>query len=161
MEMVLWSLMFLSSKQRDLESLVRLIRSICVALAAFLFLLGAEASAGDYKVTYAIDAGDKNDAGTIEKCEYTKFCRIESEKLKISILLSFGQPDHNDVDIHIYGNRGWSSCCYFADGVDSVVRDARGSLIRLRVFEGRRRLRNEFLQNAPVGVLYLRFSDLK
>jgi hypothetical protein len=128
---------------------------------SFLFVSGADASAGDYIVAYAIDAGDQNAAGKIEICEYTKFCRIESEKLRMSVLLSFRHPDHNEVDIHIYGNRGWAACCYFADGVNSVVRKARGSLIRLHVFEGRRRIRNEFRQNAPVGILYLQFSEMK
>jgi hypothetical protein len=142
---------------------LRLIRSICAALLAvpFLFLSDVDASAGDYTVAYAIDAGDQNDAGKIEICEYTKFCLIKSEKLRISLSLSFWHPDHNEVDIQIYGNQGRSACCYFADGVDSVVRKARGSLIRLRVFEGRRRIRNEFLQNAPVGILYLQFSEMK
>jgi hypothetical protein len=138
------------------------LRSTLAALLAFLLLSSVDASAGDYTVAYAFDAGDQTDAGKIETCEYTKFCWIKSEKLKISVLLSFWRPGRNEVDIQIYPDKGRSSaCCYFADGVASVVRNVRASLIRLHVFEGRRRTRNEFIQNAPLGILYLQFSDMK
>jgi hypothetical protein len=143
------------------ERLMCSIRSVCAVLLAFL-LSSTGASAGDYTVAYAIDTGDENDAGKIETCEYTKFCRIKSEKLKLSVLLSFWHPDHDKVDIHVYPSKGRSSaCCYFVDGVDSVVRSARGPLIRLRLFEGRRRMGNEFLQSASLGILYLQFSSMK
>jgi hypothetical protein len=99
--------------------------------------------------------------GKKENCEYNKFCLIRSESLELSISLSFWHSDHQEVDIRLYGNKGRPACYYFADGVDSVVRNARGSLIRLHVFEGHARIRNEFIQNAPLGILYLQFSNMK
>ncbi len=136
-------------------------RSIYIVLLWLVLLPSTCASAGDYTVAYAFDAGDLNDAGKKGDCEYSSFCLIKSEKLKLSISLSFWHPDHREVDIHLYGNKERPACCYFADGVDSVVSDARGSLIRLHVFEGHARIRNEFIQNVPLGILYLQFSNAK
>jgi hypothetical protein len=143
------------------ECIVFLTRPMCVLLGMFLLLSSADASAGDFTVAYAFDAGDVNDAGKTTTCEYKTFCRIESDKLKLWISLSFWNSDHKEVDVQVSGNKGRPACCFFFDGVDSVRRNARQSLIRLHVFEGRRRIRNEFIQNAPLGVLYLQFSDMK
>jgi hypothetical protein len=138
------------------------IRPICgVLLVAFCLLLSAEASAGDYIVSYAFDAGEGlNDSGK-QTCEYKSYCRIESEKLKLSISLAFWDPNHRIVTISVSGEQGRWGCCYFSDGVDDVKRDARDSLIRLYVYVGRRRIRNEFIQNEPLGILYLQFLDIK
>ena len=62
-----------------------LVRAVCAVPLAFL-LSNASAFAGDYSVSYAIDANGKNDAGKIT-CEYTKACVIE-----------FGQ--FGTVDLH-------------------------------------------------------------
>jgi hypothetical protein len=140
---------------------VLLMRSISVLLFAVSLLSSAGASAGDYTVAYAFDAGDLNDAGKTEKCEYKETCRITSDKLKLSIVLIFVSPDHNELHVRVDGSKGRLACCYFWDGVVSVSRNSRGPLIRLHVFEGRARIRNEFIQNAPVGILYLQFSDMK
>ena len=139
------------------------IRTIRAALLVFFLLPSVGASAGDYTVSYAFDAGDVNDAGKTE-CEYKYICTVSFEKLDLEILLSFVYPEHDhpkhhEARIKIYGTRA-TVCCYFADGVDRVVRDA-GSLIRLRVYKGRKRIRNEYIQNEPFGILYLQFSDLK
>jgi hypothetical protein len=75
-------------------------------------------------------------------------------------MLGFWDTNHNQVHIEVYGSKGRPACCYFFDGEISVSRDTRG-LIRLHVYEGRKRIRNEFIQNALLGVLYLQFSKMK
>jgi hypothetical protein len=79
----------------------------------FLLLSSADASAGDFTVAYAFDAGDVNDAGKTTTCEYKTFCRIESDKLKLWISLSFWNSDHKEVDVQVSGNKGRPACCFF------------------------------------------------
>ena len=137
-------------------------RSILIVLLGLFLLSSTSASASDYKVAYAFDAGELNDAGKKEDCEYKTWCQITSEKLNLSITLSFWRPDHKEVTISVNGYKaGRPACCYFADGVPTVRRNAKDSLVRLHVFEGHERIRNEFIQNAYLGTLYLRFSDMK
>ncbi len=138
-----------------------LTRSIFAVLLTGFLLSSAGASAGDYTVAYAFDAGDVNDAGKIEGCEYEKPCLFKSEKMDLSVLLTFWHPNHDEVHVHVYGITGRPACCYFFDGNDTVRRNARDSLIRLHVFVGRRRIRNEFIQNQLLGILYLQFLDMK
>lgn len=138
------------------------IRAIGAVFLMFFLLPSTGASAGDYTVSYALDAGDTQDIGKSEKCTFKYYCDLASEKLDFNILLSFHYPDrnhpkHNEVHISISGRNG---CCYFSDGVDSVVRDA-GALIRINIYRGRPRIRNEFILNEPVGILYLQFSNMK
>jgi hypothetical protein len=135
-------------------------RSIYGLLAGVFLLSSVDASAGNYTVSYAFDAGDINDAGKAT-CEYKSFCRIGSEKLKLSIMLAFWDPNHRIVTISVSGEQGRWGCCYFSDGVDSVKRDARDAPIRLYVYVGRPRMRNEFILNEPLGILHLQFSDMK
>ena len=142
--------------------MVSFIRAIGVLFLMFFLLPSAGASAGDYTVSYALDAGDTQDVGKSEECTFEHYCDVASRKLDFNISLSFYYPErdhpkHNEVHIGIRGRNG---CCYFSDGVDSVVRDAR-AFIRLNIYRGRRRIRNEFIQNEPVGILYLQFSNLK
>jgi hypothetical protein len=71
---------------------VCLIRSICAALLA-VFLSSAGAFAGDYSVTYAIDANGENDAGKIETCDYDKPCEIRPVGFGLWIFVSFTSPN--------------------------------------------------------------------
>jgi hypothetical protein len=131
--------------------------SICPALLAFFVLSSSGASAGDYSVTYAIDANGKNDAGKIETCNYDKPCEIEPVGLGLSIFLSFIRPDHRSVQLHVYGPRG---CCY-SDAATTIYLDLEPGLLRVPLYEGRARRGNEFIQNKRFGVLYLEFSNLR
>lgn len=139
-----------------------LIRSIFVLLLVTFLLSSARASAGDYRVTYGFDTGDLNDTGMKVDCEYKAVCEIKSEKLNLSISLGFWHPDHKKVTISVDANRaGRSGCCYFSDGVSTIERNPREPFIRLNVFEGRARIRNEYILNTFLGVLYLQFLDMK
>ena len=56
-----------------------LMRSIRAALPAFFLLSSVGASAGDFSVTYAIDASVRNDV-VIETCDYDKLCEINARR---------------------------------------------------------------------------------
>jgi hypothetical protein len=128
-----------------------------LTLALFLNL---PAEAADYTVAYAFDGVETTETGKAE-CEYRSYCEVNFEKAGVSLLLGFRDPRHTSIGITVYGLRR-ANCCFFFDGVSSVSRDlGRTSLIRLHVYEGHRRRGNEYIQNAPIGVLSLNISNLK
>jgi len=134
-----------------------LLRRSIFGLLATLLLSSVDASAGDYSVTYAIDADAKNDAGKIESCEYIRPCFIASDSLGLSIDLSFIREDHSWAELHVYGPPG---CCYSADAARTIYLEIKPGLQRVPIYEGRSRRRNEFVQNKKFGVLYIELSDL-
>jgi len=140
------------------ERLVCSIRSIGAALLAFFLLSSTGASAGDYSLTYAIDANGKNDAGKIETCEYVEPCEIRPAGLGLWISLSFIRPDHRWVNLVLYGPAG---CCFSADGIRTIYLEIKPGLLRVPIYEGRARRGNEFVQNKRFGILYLEFSNLR
>lgn len=139
-------------------------RAMYLVLLAFSLLSSLDAHAGDYTISYAIEAGDLNDSGTIRDCRYHESCRIRSDKLDLWILLYLHFSDReksNEMIISVDGGRSRPACCYFSDGVRQLSRNVEQPLVRLGVYEGHARRRNEFIQNLPVGVLHLQFSDMK
>ncbi len=133
------------------------VRAICTALLAFS-LSNVSAFAGDYSVTYAIDANGRNDAGKIESCEYTRRCEIEPAGWGLHISLGFIYPDHQWVELHVYGPAG---CCYSADADREINLEIKPGLLRVPLYQGRPRRGNEFVRNKRFGVLYLEFSSLR
>jgi len=137
--------------------LKRINGSVFLTLA---LLFNLPATAGDYTVTYAFDGVETTETGKAE-CEYRSHCRIDFENAGMSLSLGFRDSRRASIDIAVYGLRR-ANCCFFFDGVSSVSRDLSGmSLIRLHVYEGHRRRGNEFIQNAPIGVLNLNISNPK
>src|SRR5262249_39086806 len=136
------------------DLVVAFARSIVVALIG-LFLMADEARSGDYGVAWAFAADDRNETGIKEDCKYKASCAIKLENFGFEITVRFWKSDRKIATIDISRRQG---CCYFAGGDSTVERDAKG-FIRLGVFEGHRRQRNEFVLNAPVGQLYLLFAD--
>jgi hypothetical protein len=132
----------------------------CAVLLAILSLFSLPAAAGDYTVAYAFDGSEHVETGSVE-CEYRSYCWINIEKAAVSLMLGFRDANHTRIDINVGGiKRG--ECCFFFDGVNSVSRDiSESSLIRLHVYVGHFRRGNEFLQNAPIGLLYLKISQQK
>jgi hypothetical protein len=135
-----------------------LVIPIILMVAVFLLFSIGGVAAGDYVATYAIDIGEKNDAGRIEDCVYEKPCQIVSKGVGLRINLNFSYPDHGRVHLHVYGPPG---CCVFSDAVESITLDPKQALQRVVVFEGRERVRNEYVQNRRIGVVYLSFSELQ
>lgn len=133
-------------------------RAIFVLLIIVLWQ-SPPAFAGDYAVSYAFEVGDQIETGKTDECEYRDLCTISLKKLGLYVDLSFWDPKRNKVVVGAYVDRR-SNCCFFADGARSVSRSAR-SMIRLNVYEGHARRGNEFIRNAPFGILNLQFSDMK
>src|SRR5436309_382237 len=85
------------------ERVVISIRSAWVVLLGFFLLSSSAASAGDYTVAYAFDAGDENDTGKIADCAYEKPCYLKSEKLSLSMVLTFWGQNHDEVHVRVGG----------------------------------------------------------
>jgi hypothetical protein len=124
----------------------------------FCLLSSTGVSAGDYSVTYAIDANGKNDAGRIDACDDDRICLIESASTGLSISLSFFHPNHHWVELYVSGPAG---CCYSADANRAIDLEIKPGLLRVPIYQGRVRRGNEFVQNKRFGVLYLEFSNLR
>ena len=91
------------------ESRVPVIRSLSVALLA-VALTSTMSRAGDYVVSWAFDAGDKNETGIKADCVYSEYCIIKPEKSDFDISLRFWRPGYRVATIRI--SRGLD-CCYF------------------------------------------------
>ena len=138
----------------------RLRRISYFVIPALLLLFNLPAAAADYIVAYALDGIENIETGGAE-CEYRSYCDIKFENAGVLLSLGFRDARHTSLGIRAYAPRR-ANCCFFSDGVDSVSRDIRvSSLIRLHVYEGHRRRGNEFKQNLPIGVVYLKISDLQ
>ena len=132
----------------------------CFMLLTIFLLFSLPASAADYTVNYAFDGKEHVETGSAE-CEFRYYCSLKIKDSGVSLLLGFRDVRRTRIGISVYGDRR-SDCCFFSDGVHSVSRDVSGSsLIRLQIYEGHARKGNEFLQNLPIGLLYLKISQQK
>lgn len=134
-------------------------RSLVLWLLPVFLLFGPSAYAGDFAVAHAFDADGQKETGTVEDCDYRYQCELRVRNAQIRIMLFVLDRERRKVSISINGN-SQIGCCYFSDGATRVERGA-DSLIGLSVYEGHARKRNEFVQNLPVGVLFLRFAEMK
>ncbi|GEC47413.1 hypothetical protein ACK28Q_28905 [Bradyrhizobium japonicum] len=136
-------------------------------------LLSVDAFAGDYTVSYAFDGTTRedvsagatsslNEEGTTKECQYDRHCTIELTKSDLTISLSVKRSGRRKVVVYADGGRSRSAgCCYFSGGDRQAESELTQSLLRLYIYEGHARKRNEYVQNPPLGLLYLQFSDLK
>jgi hypothetical protein len=140
-----------------------LVRKLYAALLVLFVLLGAEARAGDYTVSYAFDGKDSNEVGTARECSYDALCTIELRQIDLKVSMSLGRDGsgREQISISIHGGLSLGlGCCYFADGVNHLFFGFQ-PFVHLGVYEGRPRRRNEWVLNSYFGVLYLQFSDMK
>lgn len=129
------------------------IRAFSAVLAAVLVLWNARASASDYTVSYAFEDHDLDDAGRAE-CDVTPACELFLDKWNLVVRLVFFDPTHQRVNISVHGKHGQLGCCYFADGAKWINRDV-DSPISLYVYPGRKQPGDEYVRNAPIGILHL------
>jgi hypothetical protein len=125
-------------------------------LASLLF--ASTAFAGDYSVSYAIDANGKIDKGIVDTCKYVEVCGITSAALGVTLSLGFTRPDHDSIELEISGPPG---CCYSVDTNRTFYLDTRRGLQRMPIYLGHQRKGNEFVRNERFGFLYLEFSNLR
>jgi hypothetical protein len=117
----------------------------------------SNARAGDYEVAYAIDARGLRESGKHAECIYEKACRLNFERTSIRILVNADRGQKHHL-VSIYDS---ANCCYFADGGDMVWLDGDKPFHQLPIFEGRKRLGNEFVRNRKIGDIFLAFRDLR
>lgn len=119
----------------------------------------SKARAGDYQVAYAIDAGGLRESGKYVECIYRTACRLNFERTSIhmSVIADEGQKRHF-VFVNIYDG---INCCYFYEGDDVTYLDGDRPYHQLPIFEGRKRLGNEFVLNRRIGSIFLSFKDFR
>jgi hypothetical protein len=124
-------------------------------------IAASNARAGDYQVAYAIDARGLTESGKNAECIYAKACRLNFERTSIRILLiaNSGRWTH----LVLVSISDTMNCCYFADGGDTIELNVFGDkpYHQLAIFEGRRRLGNEFVRNRKIGDIFLAFGDFR
>lgn len=147
-------------------------RILSVSIVATSLLLSVDAFAGDYTVSYAFDGTTRedvaagatsalNEEGATQECRYERQCAIKLTKSDLTISVSVERSGHHKVVVFADGGRSRNDCCFFSDGNRRAATDLTQPLLRLHIYEGHARKRNEYLQNLPLGLLYLQFSDLK
>ena len=145
---------------------------LSVVIVATSLLLSLEAFAGDYIVSYAFDGTTRadvaagttsalNEAGSTKECRYDRRCTIELTKADLTISFYVRRLAAHEVMVFADGGRSLSDgCCYFSGGDRLVNRKLAEPLLRLWIYEGQSRKGNEYVQNLPLGLLYLQFLDL-
>jgi len=152
---------------------MRLSRILPIVIVATGLVLSADASAGDYTVSHAFDGTTRedvaagatsalNEEGITKECQYEQRCTIELPKSDLTISFYVERLGYHKVMVFAYGGRSLSAgCCYFSGGDRLVSRELTEPLLRLRIYEGQARKGNEYVENFPLGLLYLQFSDFK
>jgi hypothetical protein len=84
---------------------------------------------------------------------------LEPPGFGLQIVIGFIHADHHSAEVEIYG--GPSGCCYSADADRTIYLDVEQGLLRIPIYVGKKRKRNEFVRNERFGTLYLRFSKLR
>jgi hypothetical protein len=123
-----------------------------------LFIMSANAFAGDYTIAYALDLGGQIETGKVDRCEYITPCVIDSSSSGLKISIYFNPLESRTMSVSVDGKPG---CCYFTDGRDSRSFDTREPLPSMAIFEGHARRGNEFVQNNRLGTLYLKLLNLQ
>lgn len=135
--------------------------------------ISRNALAGDYAVSYAFDGttradvargatGASNEDGSAKECQYDRRCTIELTRSDLTISINVERSGSHKVMVFADGGRSRSAgCCYFSGGDRLAARQLTEPLLRLWIYEGQARKRNEYVENIPLGLLYLQFSDLK
>lgn len=148
-------------------------RIFIIMIFATVLLPSVDAFAGDYTVSYAFDGTTKedfvagatsslNEEGATKVCLYERSCTIELRKSDLTISIDVRRSSRHEVVVYAYGGRSRSAgCCYFSGGDTRIEGDLGQPLLRLRIYEGHARKRNEVVQNLHLGLLYLQFSDLR
>ncbi|WJR76483.1 hypothetical protein [Bradyrhizobium sp. NP1] len=97
----------------------RLVSSmLTVGAAIILFLLSVSAAvAGDYIVTYAIDANGKTDTGRVDTCIYDQRCEITSARTGLLLSLRPRLPQDEWVKVEVSGPPG---CCFSDDATTTI-----------------------------------------
>jgi hypothetical protein len=125
----------------------------------------SKARAGDYHVAYAINVRGLSESGKYAECVYEKGCLLKFERTPFRIALnvsrgSEGQRYHS-ILVRIHDSDS-AHCCYFADGGDKIWLHAGAMPFhQLAIFEGRKRLGNEYVRNIKIGDIFLAFRDFR
>lgn len=131
--------------------------NIDLAVAYFDRLNGAlrGALAADYTADFGVDTDVGRDAGTLN-CVFDEICTAKLELFGLRVSISVFRNEPERASVSLYSDD--LSCCYFDGAADRKIVDPRKPVSRLMLFKGARARGNLFIENKPVGTLYLRFD---
>src|SRR5215468_10429065 len=139
--------------------LVRILRTIIcgptLLAASVLVPITTDGRAADYSLSYGIELNGMRATGTLNQCNIGQRCEIRNDRLDLSVSVTVDRVANWLADVRI-AHQG--TCCLFGGGDDSYLANVRQDLIRIPIYEGKRRLKNEVVQNKSVGTLWLSFS---
>jgi hypothetical protein len=117
----------------------------------------SKARVGDYQVAYAIDARGLREAQKSEECVCETPCWLKFKGTSIHIVITVdGRQKRHAVVVYTYDDR---NCCYFSDGGNVISLDDDKPYHKLPIFEGKKRLGNEFVLNRKAGDIFLAFAN--
>jgi len=133
-----------------------IIRSVPCYLIASLAVLLTPSAAADYSSVYALEFHGARQTGAFENCEFRRSCIISIKALNLELQIYRSSKEDKQVRVDLLGRAG---CCFFEDGKSSTGIDIRKPMQKIVIFEGRARVKNEYVQNTIVGFILLGFSE--
>jgi hypothetical protein len=131
--------------------MMKFVRFATAFISAALLMPGS-GYAKDYRLDYGIETPTDSDAGSTA-CPY-EVCRVNVEKLKLTIIIFLSRDDPDHARIQIEGKPG---CCFFELGARSQRIVPGNPPPGLRFFTGMAARGLLYFQNERAGNLYLRF----
>jgi len=114
------------------------------------------ASAADYRIEVGVETDAGKDAGA-QSCTLAEVCTARLEALKLNVRVYVSRRKSAEARVFLDGDK--IGCCYFTGATDStVVAAPDAGVARLPFFKGIRARGGLFIQNEPVGTLYLRLN---
>src|SRR5215472_5451690 len=142
-------------KERSVHrSRLFLFAAVCAVLASLCS--NNRALASDYRIEVGVETGAGNDVGA-QNCTLAEVCTVRFKALKLNVRVYVSRRGSAEATVYVDGDE--IGCCYFTGAVDSTVVVAPDTgVAQLPFFKGARARGGLFIQNEPVGTLYLRLN---
>ncbi|CCE11309.1 hypothetical protein BRAS3843_670012 [Bradyrhizobium sp. STM 3843] len=128
-------------------------RAVIVSIT--LFLVGVlEARAESYRVDYAVKLQAGEATGSVN-CHYDERCVVDLKTLQMKLSISILRNYRGRADLVLDGK---NNCCLFDGATRRPSINPRQPGMRLRLFTGEAARGLEYVENEPIGLLYLRFN---
>lgn len=126
-----------------------------IIVSAALLLAGVcGARAESYRVDYAVKVQAGEAAGSVT-CRYDRRCIADLKTLQMRLAISIPRDYRGRADLVLDGK---DSCCLFDGATRRPSVNPRQPSLRLRLFSGEAARGLEYIENEPIGVLYLKFD---
>lgn len=125
-----------------------------IITAALLLISVCGARAESYRVDYAVKVQTGEATGSVI-CRYDQNCTVDLKTLQMKLAISILRDYRGRADLVLDGS---NSCCLFDGATRRPSVNPRQPSLRLRLFTGEAARGLEYIENEPIGVLYLKFD---